>query len=492
MANGRELAYFRGIDSDTTFTGLTLDKDSIKYAPPIHLNHIQLEKVVAKTLDKLSLKAKQLEGARHEMDYYISIHNVQDEGYDMVANHDKTMTAELERTRQLIDMLSSVCNSSHIGLVRTTIKTNVDLLQSSDVAVTAMGGHWRYGRWWNDNVVPHLFQGKEIDYQPYIGGGRLVCVSKVGGNGSNEAATLVCRTDSLGVYTGQVDSIGQADGHGSYLSADGTYYEGHWSADLRNGFGFAVNETKLNAGEWKDDKFRGERMQYTSERIYGIDISKYQHGKGRRHYTISWNRLRISHLGKVGSKNAQGTVDYPVSFVYIKSTEGASVRNPYYSADYRQARHYGFHTGAYHFFSINSSATAQANYFIRNSYFKRGDMPPVLDLEPTDDQIKKIGGATALFRAVRTWLSIVQRRTGVRPVLYVSQRFVNKYLAPDIKRDYNIWIARYGEYKPDVKLVYWQLCPDGRVVGIHGEVDINVFNGYRGKFNEFIDAETVK
>jgi lysozyme len=49
-----------------------------------------------------------------------------------------------------------------------------------------------------------------------------------------------------------------------------------------------------------------------------------------------------------------------------------------------------------------------------------------------------------------------------------------------------VWIARYGEYKPDVKLVYWQLSPEGRVNGITGPVDINVFNGYQGQWEDFI------
>jgi lysozyme len=55
-----------------------------------------------------------------------------------------------------------------------------------------------------------------------------------------------------------------------------------------------------------------------------------------------------------------------------------------------------------------------------------------------------------------------------------------------------VWIARYGEYKPDVKLAVWQLSPNGRVDGIHGEVDINVFNGYQSQFDEFIKNETIK
>ena len=213
-----------------------------------------------------------------------------------------------------------------------------------------------------------------------------------------------------------------------------------------------------------------------------------------RPFPIYWNRLRITDLGRLSKKNVSGVVNYPVSFVYIKSTEGISIRNRYYAADYKQARKHGFHCGAYHFFSTKTSATAQARYFIRNSFFKKGDLPPVLDVEPTHKQIVKMGGETALFNAIRTWMRIVRQHTGVKPVLYVSQNFVNKYLnaAPDIKKDYNIWIARYGEYKPDIKLIYWQLSPDGRVNGIHGDVDINVFNGYEDSFDSFIKTERIK
>ena len=58
--------------------------------------------------------------------------------------------------------------------------------------------------------------------------------------------------------------------------------------------------------------------------------------------------------------------------------------------------------------------------------------------------------------------------------------------------NYYVWIARYGEYKPEVRLLIWQLSPDGRVNGIHGDVDINVFNGYSDLFNDFISKELIK
>ena len=33
-----------------------------------------------------------------------------------------------------------------------------------------------------------------------------------------------------------------------------------------------------------------------------------------------------------------------------------------------------------------------------------------------------------------------------------------------------------------MKLAFWQLTPEGRVRGIHGEVDVNVFNGDKEEF----------
>ena len=112
----------------------------------------------------------------------------------------------------------------------------------------------------------------------------------------------------------------------------------------------------------------------------------------------------------------------------------------------------------------------------------------MLDIEPSDALISQMGGPEALFESVRTWLRIVEEAVGVRPILYVNQRFVNKFLdlAPDLKAGYHFWIARYGEYKPDLHLAIWQLSPEGHVSGIHGDVDINVFNGYQGQWDAFL------
>lgn len=54
------------------------------------------------------------------------------------------------------------------------------------------------------------------------------------------------------------------------------------------------------------DKYKGERLIYSSDRIYGIDISKYQHVIKGKKYNIDWKRLRISHLGNISKKQLMG------------------------------------------------------------------------------------------------------------------------------------------------------------------------------------------
>jgi lysozyme len=381
-----------------------------------------------------------------EFEYYFDRHNVMDEGYEMVA---------------------AIANGKRLSVE-----------PAPNLTV------WNVGTWRH-----RTHQGTTLAVD--TAGFTIVATYEA------DSIKTGLRIDTLGTYMGDFSGT-QAHGHGAYI-ADGSYYEGHWTENQRDGFGIqlltpADGDARLQVGEWKKGRFWGERMKYTSERIYGIDIARYQHGKGRHKHPINWKQLSISFLGHKNHKNVHGKADYPVSFIFIKSTEGVTVTNRYYADDYAQARKHGIPIGAYHFFSLKTSGAAQAQHFIKHTKFLKGDLPPVLDVEPSDAQIKAAGGPEKMFRQIRMWLKLVKKRCGVSPILYINQMFINKYLsiAPDIKRDYDVWIARYGEYKPDVRLAFWQLCPDGRVKGIHGDVDINVFNGYKSQFNDFVANKSIK
>ena len=398
-------------------------------------------------------------GQFKELQYYLRTHQVTDDGYNQIAQYNSAL----------------VRSSRKDSLPTRTETVRIAAKDRLLPAVKTAGGYWRSGHFHMGKVNG---RGMVRDWQ-----GNIVC-----GIFANDTIVTGIRTDSLGTYRGQMDQWLQACGEGTYDGFDGTHYDGFWQDNRRHGFGIEITaHHPVRVGQWKADKFLGERLRYTSERIYGIDISRHQHEKGRKRYGIDWRKVRITSLGHKHPTEGQ---TFPVSFVYIKSTEGTSIRNRYFLSDYQQAKRQGLRVGAYHFFSIRTPATAQANYFTTHTLFRKGDFPPVLDVEPTHDQVQQIGGAEELLRRIRTFLNIVERRTGMRPILYVNQMFVNRYMqhAEDIKKNYNVWIARYGEYKPDVKLAFWQLSADGRVNGIQGAVDINVFNGYQNQWNEFLST----
>ena len=191
--------------------------------------------------------------------------------------------------------------------------------------------------------------------------------------------------------------------------------------------------------------------------IQGIDISHYQ-GK------IDWERLRGGMI--------EGC---PVRFVMIKATEGSTKLDPLFQDNFYQAREYGFLRGAYHFWSNKSSARNQAYFFLDNVRLETGDLPPVLDIEHKPKDV-----STEDFqRDVLTWLHIVEDRYHVKPIIYTYHKFKENYLSVPVFDDYPYWIAHYYvnkvQYKGEWK--FWQHTDAGRLPGIKGYVDFNIYNG---------------
>ncbi len=191
--------------------------------------------------------------------------------------------------------------------------------------------------------------------------------------------------------------------------------------------------------------------------IRGIDISHYQ-GK------INWEKL----------SNAQ--IEHsPIRFVMIKATEGSTQIDDCFQDNFKNARDYGFIRGAYHFWSNKSSARDQARFFLKKVHLKDGDLPPVLDVEnkPEDMSVEDFQ------REILTWMHIVEDKYHVKPILYTYYKFKNQYLNTSVFDDYPYWIAHYYvdeiEYEGDWK--FWQHTDAGRLPGIKGTVDFNLYNG---------------
>ena len=201
----------------------------------------------------------------------------------------------------------------------------------------------------------------------------------------------------------------------------------------------------------------GESRYPKGFEIHGIDISHYQGD-------IDWDKLQGGMISGC-----------PLRFVIIKSTEGASRMDENFKSNFHNALEYGFIRGAYHFWSNKSSARQQAYYCLEKVKLEEGDLPPVLDIEhaPKDKSIEEFQ------RDILTWLHIVEDRYHVKPILYTYYKFKEKYLSAPVFDDYPYWIAHYYvdkvEYKGPWK--FWQHTDVGRLPGIKGYVDFNIYNG---------------
>lgn len=181
--------------------------------------------------------------------------------------------------------------------------------------------------------------------------------------------------------------------------------------------------------------------------IGGIDVSHYQG-------TINWREV-------AKERNLQ--------YVYLKATEGVNLVDDTYRTNLRGARKAGLRVGAYHFFNPNANAREQFRNFSSVVKQKEQDLIPIIDIEHRGKS-----PLPEFQNRLRQFLQMVERHYGVRPVLYTSRDFYNKYLSGPFTH-YKYMIARYHPDIPQLcdnaAFVMWQYSATSRIRGIRGNVD---------------------
>ncbi len=192
--------------------------------------------------------------------------------------------------------------------------------------------------------------------------------------------------------------------------------------------------------------------QYT---VHGIDISHHN----RR---INWKRVRA----------VRGN-GLRLQFVFLKATEGATRQDDAFKTNWAAARKAGMRRGAYHFFHPRRDAQKQADNFIQHVTLEPGDFVPVLDAE-----IERGLSEAEIVAGLKTWLDAVEAHYQARPMIYTNPHFYKKYIAGHFD-DYPLWIADYSSKSlknyDSRRLYLWQHSQNGRIDGIPGQVDVNVF-----------------
>lgn len=214
-----------------------------------------------------------------------------------------------------------------------------------------------------------------------------------------------------------------------------------------------------------------------AQKRVGIDVSRFQ-GK------INWNRVGETNVNFAFLQASRGSGD---DCAVVPSQCGA---DPTYRRNYRRARANDILVGPYHRAFTGGAtprgarrdARREAAVFIRSvGELRSGDLRPVLDFEHPFGRM-----SPRLLRIwTRTWLRVVERRYGVKAIVYTNH---SSWQATGdargfAKRGHPLWVAHW-KVPPSRILVpagnwegngwsIWQWTSEGSVPGIRGPVDRN-------------------
>ena len=95
---------------------------------------------------------------------------------------------------------------------------------------------------------------------------------------------------------------------------------------------------------------------------------------------------------------------------------------------------------------------------------------------------------------IKVWLSVVEKVTGRRPIIYTSRRVWEALKLPAEFGDYPLWVARYGSSYQEPPLpagwknwTFHQYQADMPIAGI-GNADVNIFNGTDDDLRTFAEG----
>ncbi len=203
----------------------------------------------------------------------------------------------------------------------------------------------------------------------------------------------------------------------------------------------------------------------------GIDVSRYQGN-------IDWKRVRAD--GK--------------SFAFIKASQGQRYLDPTFITNAKGAKAAGVLLGAYHFVDATSvdATKAEARHFAevldRVGGAEALDFPAVMDYENNPGGLS----SAAIHDVAMAFLTEFERVSGRKPMVYTGNAFAAHFKASLVA--YKLWIARYSTRVPNDTTAwklwdFWQYSDSGRVDGIQGPVDLNVYAGTEAELRQAFAGE---
>lgn len=212
------------------------------------------------------------------------------------------------------------------------------------------------------------------------------------------------------------------------------------------------NSSSIDAGQ----KFSDLVQKYkTSNTKIGLDVSRWQGD-------IDFEKV----------KNAG------VEFVFIrvgsqKGVGGEYYIDPKFEQNIKGFQEVGIPVGIYFYSYADSISTAkkEAKWVIEQIKPYNIDLPVVFDWENWSFYQEFNKSFYNLTQIANAYLDTVAN-AGYDGMLYSSKYYLENVW---FKTKYPVWLAHYTEYTNyQGEYMFWQLCSNGRVSGINGNVDVNV------------------
>lgn len=238
----------------------------------------------------------------------------------------------------------------------------------------------------------------------------------------------------------------------------------HYRDGLAYYLGFKSH--KVSKQQTAEDKRLSDVRNYQllskyEDKVIGFDVSQYQ---GQ----IDWDKVQY----------VENT--FLLQFVFVRATAGDDAVDTCFKSNWEQAGNKKMIRGAYHYYRPNENSLKQAENFIKTVKLRKGDLPPVLDIE----KLPENQPLDSLKKGLRRWLDKVDKHYKVRPIIYTGEKYYDAFLKDEFS-DYTFWIANYNFFVEDIKddWLFWQFTESASVQGISGNVDINIYNGTPKQLN---------
>ena len=215
-------------------------------------------------------------------------------------------------------------------------------------------------------------------------------------------------------------------------------------------------DKEIKESKKKDNK-KTEKRQ-----LKGIDVSKWN---GR----IDWKKVKKAGIDFCIIRTGYSkTVDYKFKYNIEEAIEN------------------GLQIGVYHFSyaTTNAKAKEEAEFCLKliKPYRKYITLGVWSDYEYDSVSYSRRYGVYPTKKSVtslaKTFCSTVEKN-GYSTGIYTNLDFSSNYFTKEVLNKYPTWIAVWGKMNYHGKYVMWQYTDSGRVDGIHGKVDMNIFY-YRG------------